>query len=258
MGTGDEEVLDPVLFLGRGALEAPPAAALPLIGGDRDPLDVAGVGDGDDHVLFGDQILDREVVLIREDLGAAVVSEGLGDLLHLLLQDAHPARLGGQNSLQVLDGGLHLLELGLQLLDLEAGELRQPHVEDGLGLLLAQLEPLAEPGVGIGHVLRLLDDLDDFVDVVHRDLQAVEDVLPGLGRVEIELGAPNDHLVAVRDESLEQVLQRQDLRGSTDQGKHDHPEGGLHGGVLVELVQDHVGNAVPLELDHDPHAFPLR
>ena len=46
--------------------------------------------------------------------------------------------------------------------------------------------------VGIGHVLRLLDDLDDFVDVVDRDLEALEDVLPGLGRVEVELGAPDD------------------------------------------------------------------
>ena len=71
-----------------------------------------------------------------------------------------------------------------------------------------QLEPLAEPGVGVGHVLRLLDDLDDFVDVVDRDLEAVEDVLPGLGRVEIELGPPDDDLVAVLDESLEQLLQR--------------------------------------------------
>ena len=43
-----------------------------------------------------------------------------------------------------------LLELGLQLLDLEAGELGQPHVEDGVGLLLAQPEPLPEPGVGLG------------------------------------------------------------------------------------------------------------
>ncbi len=86
------------------------------------------------------------------------------------------------------------------------------------------------------------DDLDDFVDVVHRDLEAVEDVLPGLGRVEVELGPPNDHLVAVRDECSSSSFSVHDLRGAIDQRQHDHAEGGLHGGVLVELVQDHVGD----------------
>ena len=36
--------------------------------------------------------------------------------------------------------------------------------------------------------------------------------------------------------------------------QHDHAEGGLHRGVLVQLVQHHVGNRVALELDDDPHA----
>src|SRR5262249_20357546 len=112
--------------------------------------------------------------------------------------------------------------------------------------------------VGIRDVLRLLDDLDDFVDVVDGDLETLQDMLASLGGVEIELGAPNDHLVPVRDESLEQIFEGQNLGSSTVQGKHDYPEGGLHGGVLIELVEDHVGNAVPLQLDNDPHAFPLR
>ena len=75
VGAGDEEVLDPVVLLEVGAVEAAPAAALLLVGGDRDPLDVAGVGDGDDHVLFGDQVLDRELALVADDLGAALVAE---------------------------------------------------------------------------------------------------------------------------------------------------------------------------------------
>ena len=36
--------------------------------------------------------------------------------------------------------------------------------------------------------------------------------------------------------------------------QHDHAEGGLHRGVLVELVQHDVGDGVALELDDDPHA----
>jgi len=49
------------------------AAPLPPVGRDREPLDVAGVGHGDHHVLFGDQVLDREFALIGDDLGAPLV-----------------------------------------------------------------------------------------------------------------------------------------------------------------------------------------
>ena len=38
------------------------------------------------------------------------------------------------------------------------------------------------------------------------------------------------------------------------QGEHDDAEGGLHRGVLVELVQHDVGDGVALELDDHPHA----
>ena len=176
-------------------------------------------------------------------------------LVHLVLQNRHPLRLRRQNALQLLDGSPHLLQLGVQLLDLEAGELGQTHVEDGVALLLAEAEPLAQLGIGFGRVLGLPDDLDDLVDVVDGDLEAVEDVLPRLRRVEIELGPPDDDLVPVVDEVLEQLLQVHDLGGAVGERQHDHAEGGLHLGVLVELVQHDVGDGVALQLDDDPHAF---
>ena len=135
------------------------------------------------------------------------------------------------------------------------GELGQPHVEDRVGLLLAQPEPLPEPRVGLGRILGAADDLDDLVDVVDRDLEALEDVLPGFGRVEVVLGPPDDDLVPVLDVVLEQLLQVHDLGGALHERQHDHAEGGLHGGVLVELVQHDVGDRVALELDDDPHAL---
>src|SRR4029079_12798307 len=85
VGAGDEQVLHPVVGLEVGAVEAPAPAALPLVGGDRDPLDVARVGDGDHHVLFGDEILDRELALVAQDLGPPVVAELLHHLGHLAL-----------------------------------------------------------------------------------------------------------------------------------------------------------------------------
>ena len=254
VGAGDEEVLDPVVLLQVGPVEPPAAAPLLLVGAHRDPLDVAGVGDGDDHVLFGDQVLDGELALVGHDLGPAVVAELLDHLGHLGLEDGHPLRLGGQDRLEVLDRGAHLFQLGLQLVDLEPGELGQPHVEDGIALLLAQPEPLAELRVGLGRVVRAPDDLDDLVDVVDGDLEAFEDVLPRLRRLEVELGPPDDDLVPVLDVPLQQLLQVHHLGRALVEGEHDDAEGGLHRGVLVELVQHHVGDGIALQVDDDPHA----
>ena len=165
-------------------------------------------------------------------------------------------RLGarGEDALELLDRGADLLQLGLQLLDLEAGELGEAHVEDRVALLLAQAEPLPELGIRLGRVVRAPDDLDHLVDVVDGDLEALEDVLPRLRGVEVELGAADDDLVAVLDVVLEHLLQVHDLGRALVERQHDHAEGGLHRGVLVELVQHHVGDGIALELDDHPHA----
>ena len=70
---GDEEVLDLVFFLEVHAGHAHAAALLLAVGGDRQSLDVARLGDGDDHLLLGDEVFDVEVALVGHDLGAAVV-----------------------------------------------------------------------------------------------------------------------------------------------------------------------------------------
>ena len=60
------------------------AAALGAIGRQRHALDVAAVGDGDDHVLALDQVLDVLLELVVEDLGAPRRGELLLDLEQLL------------------------------------------------------------------------------------------------------------------------------------------------------------------------------
>ena len=76
----DEEVLDEILVLQRLPVEPASAAALLLVRRDRRALDVAGVRDGDDHLLVGDQVLDRELAFVARDLGAALVAVLLGDV----------------------------------------------------------------------------------------------------------------------------------------------------------------------------------
>ncbi len=71
---GDEQMLDEVFFLDIDALHAAAAAILFAVGGGREALDVALMADGDDHVLFGDEVFDGDFFLGIDDLGAALVA----------------------------------------------------------------------------------------------------------------------------------------------------------------------------------------
>src|SRR5213596_215114 len=255
VGRGDEQVLDPVVFLGMGGDHAPAAAPLAPVGRHRQSFDIARVGHGDNHVLFRDQVLDRELALVGHDFGAPLVAEAVRQLRELFFEDVQAPRLRPEDLLALLDELADFLELVLELGDLEGGEPGEPHVENFRRLLFGQLEALAQAGVRRRRVLRLADDLHDLVDVVDGDLQAFEDVLAVLRTLQLELGAANDDGMAMLDEVLEQLLQVHLLRSPVDQGEHDRPEGGLHLCMRVQSVQHHHRDRVPLQLDHDPDAF---
>ena len=144
VGRSCEQVLDPVFLLGRHAGDATTAASLAPVRIHRDPLDVSLVRDRDHHILFGDQVLHREVDDLAGDLGAAVVAVLFSQLVQFRLDDGHPQLLRREDGLELLYQRAHLFELGLQLLDLEAGEPRQTHVEDGIRLALAELVAAAQ------------------------------------------------------------------------------------------------------------------
>ena len=100
------------------------------------------------------------------------------------------------------------------------------------------------------------DELDDLVDVVERDLQAEQDVLARLGLLQLEAGAPGDHVAPVLDEVLQHLLERRGLRGwPSTMASSDDAEDVCSVGVLVELVQDDLRHRVLLQLDDDAHAL---
>ena len=72
-----EQVLDEVAFLHFHPGHAAPAALLLAVGGQRQGLDVAALGDRYHHLLVGDQVLDVDLVLGVGDLRAALVAEAL-------------------------------------------------------------------------------------------------------------------------------------------------------------------------------------
>ena len=70
------------------------------------------------------------------------------------------------------------------------------------------------------------------------------------------LGPPEDDLHLVPHVVADDLVQPQGARHPVDQCQNVDAERGLQGGVLVEVVQHHLGDRVTLERDHDAHPAP--
>ena len=76
-----------------------------------------------------------------------------------------------------------------------------------------------------------------------------------LSLVQIVFRPAGDHVLLVKQVILQHIQKIQHLRLVVHQGQHDYAVGILELGVLVELVQDHVGVGVLSQLDIDPHTL---
>ena len=252
---GGDEVLVGHLHAG----DARAAAALLAVVVQARALQVPVAGQGDDHGLVGDDVLDVDGVgVVGQDLGLARRGECVAQLLELLPDD-------GLEDLGVLDDAgqvLDLLEqLGVflqELLALEVGQALQAHVEDGLGLDLGQPEALAQALLGLLRRAGGTDEADHLVDVVQGDAQAFEDMGPVLGLLQVEARTPDDDLAAVIEEILEHLLEVQELRPVVDHGHHVDAETRLQGRVLEELIDDDVGEHALLQVHDDADALHVR
>src|SRR2546427_244609 len=175
---GDEQVLDEVLLARRRPDLATTAAALRPVEAHGVPLDVALVRDGDDHVLFDDEVLDGEHPHLVDDLGAPRVGVLLADRAQLLDDDPRYLALVGQDLPIALDRALGLPVFLEDLVALEAGEALEAHVENGLGLDLGETERRHQAGACGGRIRSAANEGDRLVEVLDRDLEAGEDVQP--------------------------------------------------------------------------------
>ena len=108
-----------------------------------------------------------------------------------------------------------LLEVAVLVLDLlarEAGQPREPHVEDRLRLVLGERELCHQTVACLLRVRRGPDQRDHGVEVVERDQVALEDVRALLGLAQLVLRPADDDLALVVEVVPDQLQQRQRLR----------------------------------------------
>src|SRR5262245_11002783 len=252
---GDEQVLDVVVLLQVHAHHALATAALLAVRGHREPLDVVRARDRDHHVFFRDQVLELELALGGDDLRAPVIvlAVDLLDLEQLLPDEAIDPRLVAEDRAQLADPLDEVLVLVLDPLALERGQRAEPEVEDRLRLDLGQLELFHQArarGVRVGC---FPDERDHRVEVVERDQVALEDVRARLGLAQLVLRPAGDDFALEVEVMAEQVAEGERARNAVDERHRVVAERRLQRRVLVELVQDDLGNRLALELDLDPH-----
>ncbi|GAA4953418.1 hypothetical protein GCM10023238_19800 [Streptomyces heliomycini] len=254
VGGGHEEVVDDVVFLELRAAH-PLAAALlgPVVVG-LGALDVAAARDRDDDVLLGDQVLDGHVALVGDQLRLAVVAVLLDERGQLLADDAALADRGGEDLVVLADLRLEFVVLLDDLLALQGGQAAQLHLEDGVGLDVVDLQEVHQAPARDLHGVTAPDQRDDLVDGIQGLQQAAQDVRPLLGLAQPEARTTDDDLDLVVHPVPDERVQGERARHPVDQRQHVGAEVGLQVGVLVEVVQDDLGDRVPLQ--HDDQALP--
>src|SRR5918994_1449806 len=255
----DKEVVDVVALFELHPGDADPAAALLAERVDGDALQVTPVRDGDHHLLLGYEVLDLEVdALLGRDRRPALVRVGRPDLAELLLDDPVDLGLVGQDAFEILDLLAQVPVLLLNLLALHRSEPLQPEIEDRLRLALGEPEALPQVLARRLHAARAADGRHDLVEIPERDEQSFEDVRPRPGPPELVARPARYHVELVGDVVLEDLLVRERPRHAVDERNQVHPEALLHLGVLVEVVEDDLGNGLALQLDHYAHPVPVR
>ena len=148
--------------------------------------------------------------------------------------------------MEIGNGSFQFLIFFQQLFPFQTSQAGQAHIQNGLGLLVGELEALHQGLLGGGGVRAVADDVHDLVDIVQSFEQALQNVGAGQGLIQIVFGAAGDHVLLVQDVIIQRVPQGQHLGLPVHQGQHDHAEGFLHLGMLVQVIQHHLGLHVAL------------
>ena len=105
--------------------------------------------------------------------------------------------------------------------------------------------------------LRRADQRDHLVERIERLDQTAQDVGPLVGLAQPIGGAPDDDVELVDHVQADQLVDPQGAGDAVDDREHVRAEAGLQLGVLVEVVQHHLGHGIALDLDDDAHADPV-
>ena len=167
MRGGHKHLLHKVLVAGCHTRHPTAAALLLAIGVQVQPLDVAGVGNGNNHILLGNQIfLIQRRALLAHNRGAAFVAEFIFNLHQLLLDNAQHHPLAGKHLLQISNSFNQLGIFRVNFAVLQTGQRPQTHFQNGRRLLVGEAEAFHQFGARLVRVGGVANGCHNLVDII--------------------------------------------------------------------------------------------
>ena len=165
------------------------------------------MGDGDDHILVGNKVLNVEMALCGSNLGTALVTKLTGNLAHLLFDHAKNLLLMGKKVLVVGNGAAQTVQLLLDLIALKTGQAAQLHLENSGGLFGRETKALDQAARGLGIGARGADDRDNLVDMVESHKIALEDMGARLSFLKVKARTTGNDINLMIDVVLQHLAQ---------------------------------------------------
>ena len=151
-----------------------------------------------------------------------------------------------------------LVILLIQLLPFQGRQTAQLHIQNSLRLHFGQVKLLRQVVARGLHILAAANGLNNGVNRVQGLEQPLHDMRPVPRPPQLVLRPPPDDLLPVGDEVADQVLQRQLLRLPVHQRQHYGVESGTQRRPLVQIIENHRGLGIPVQLNDHPDAPPVR
>ena len=99
------------------------------------------------------------------------------------------------------------------------------------------------------------DEANEFIQIGERDQITFQDFSAFFGLSQFELCPSNHHLSPMFDITMDEFLQVERFRPTAIDREHVHGERRFELRVLVKIVDDHLGDRLPFQLDDDPGVF---
>src|SRR4051794_30098807 len=230
MGVGHQQVLDRILSARSHADATLATARLPFVGIDRSAFQVPAARDGNCNVLTLYEIFQIDVACVFDNLGSALIPEGLLNLFQFADDNGSQLCLRTEDVEVFGDHALNFRQLIEDLLLLHSCQALELQLDDRLGLALTKIKDAAidsrsepqplrdhrqelgqhccfagQPSPGFFGCFRGANQFDYEVEVVQRLLESEQEVLslPRLPQQEVRAAAHD--IDPVIDEALQAV-----------------------------------------------------
>ena len=214
------------------------------------------MSNGDNHILFGDKILDVQVlnVLVR-DLCTALVGVAVGNLSELISNNSQNLFLVGEKILVVGNIKPELGNLVNKILTCQAGKTTQTHLKNCFALNLIQAKALVHALLCLSIILRAANDVDNLVDVINCGQKAFQNMDALLSLIQVKLSTTTYNINLVIDVVTQNLAKRERTRNAVNQGQVNDAKVRLKLSLFVQVIQNNLWYRITLEVQNNAHTL---